>query len=126
MRTGPIGVGIVGTGRISDLHAIEYLANPAARIVALCDSDTALAERRARAWGLGGVAIDELTLQEVLFENPGFLGEIDPAYRDAVPVCTELGTRAGWADALHLTPTGGIALAEFKLWRQNYRGGRYY
>ena len=59
MRTGPIGVGIVGTGRISDLHAIEYLANPAARIVALCDSDTALAERRAQAWGLDGVAIDD-------------------------------------------------------------------
>ena len=58
MRTGPIGVGIVGTGRISDLHAIEYLANPLARIVALCDSDTALAERRAQAWGLDGVAID--------------------------------------------------------------------
>ena len=59
MRTGPIGVGIVGTGRISDLHAIEYLANPAARIVALCDTDTALAARRAQAWGLDGVAIDD-------------------------------------------------------------------
>ena len=58
MRTGPIGVGIVGTGRISDLHAIEYLANPLARIVALCDADTALAARRAEAWGLDGVAID--------------------------------------------------------------------
>ena len=58
MHTGPIGVGIVGTGRISDLHAIEYLANPAARIVALCDTDTARAARRAAAWGLDGVAID--------------------------------------------------------------------
>ena len=35
MHTAPIGVGIVGTSRISDLQAIEYLANPAARIVAL-------------------------------------------------------------------------------------------
>ena len=40
MHAGPVGVGIVGTGRISDLHAIEYLTNPAARIVALCDADT--------------------------------------------------------------------------------------
>ena len=55
----PLGVGIVGTGRISDLHAIEYLANPAARIVALCDRDPALAARRAAAWGLDGVAIDD-------------------------------------------------------------------
>ena len=29
----------------------------------------------------------------------------------------ELGTRAGSADALYLTPTGRIVLAEFKLWR---------
>jgi len=59
MHAGPIGVGIVGTGRISDLHAIEYLANPRARIVALCDTDTALAARRAAAWGIEGVAIHD-------------------------------------------------------------------
>ena len=59
MTTRPIGVGFAGTGRISDLHAIEYLANPAAQIVALCDTDTALAARRAAAWGLDGVAIDD-------------------------------------------------------------------
>ncbi len=45
-------VGFVGTGRISDLHALEYLQNPGARIVALCDRDTTLARRRADAWGL--------------------------------------------------------------------------
>ncbi|MDE0626649.1 MAG: hypothetical protein OXH99_09645 [Bryobacterales bacterium] len=45
------------------------------------------------------------------------LGEIDPAYHNSVPVCMELGTRAGSADALYLTPTGRIVLAEFKLWR---------
>ena len=59
MHAGPIGVGIVGTGRISDLHAIEYLANPRARIVALCDIDTTLAARRAAAWGIEGVAIHD-------------------------------------------------------------------
>ena len=55
----PLGVGIVGTGRISDLHAVEYLANPGARIVALCDRDPERAKRRAVAWGLDGVAIEE-------------------------------------------------------------------
>ena len=54
----PIGVGIVGTGRISDLHAIEYLANPAANITALCDRDTTLAAKRAASWGLDDVAIE--------------------------------------------------------------------
>lgn len=63
--------------------------------------------------------IYEARLQEILFSHAGILplGEIDPAYEDPVPVCTELGTRAGSADALYLTPTGRIILAEFKLWR---------
>ena len=54
-----IRVGFIGTGRISDLHAIEYLANPHAEIVALCDRDPALARARARTWGVGGAAIVE-------------------------------------------------------------------
>ena len=52
-----IRVGFIGTGRISDLHAIEYRDNPHARIVALCDRNVELAQARARAWGLGDVAI---------------------------------------------------------------------
>lgn len=47
-----IGVGIIGTGRISDLHAIEYINDPKAEIVALCDRDPGLARQRAAAWGL--------------------------------------------------------------------------
>ena len=58
-------------------------------------------------------------MQEVLFQHTDILplGEIDSAYDSSVPVCTELSTRAGSADALYLTPTGRIVLAEFKLWR---------
>ena len=68
MHTGPIGIGIVGTGRISDLHAIEYLASPLARIVALCDVDTARAAARAAAWGLDDVAVcDDI---DVLLARP--------------------------------------------------------
>ena len=52
-----VRVGFIGTGRISDLHAIEYINNPHAEIVALCDRDPALAEARARAWGAHGAAI---------------------------------------------------------------------
>ena len=54
-----IRVGFVGTGRISDLHAIEYLSNPHAEIVALCDRDASLAERRARVWGLDSPLITD-------------------------------------------------------------------
>jgi predicted dehydrogenase len=59
MKTGPIGVGIIGTGRISDLHAIEYVRNPDARIVAVCDRDVALARRKVAGWGAGDVAIHD-------------------------------------------------------------------
>ena len=76
--------------------------------------------RRVPFGSVGGEgAIDEARLQKVLFRHADLLplGEIDPAYDDPVPVCMELGTRAGSADALYLTPTGRIILAEFKLWR---------
>lgn len=45
-------VGIIGTGRISDLHAIEYLANPRTEIVAVADAVVENARRRGQAWGV--------------------------------------------------------------------------
>ena len=45
-------VGFIGTGRISDLHAIEYLNNPRAQLVTVCDADPEVAQARATAWGV--------------------------------------------------------------------------
>ena len=45
-------VGFIGAGRISDLHAIEYLQNGRAEIVAVCDIDPAIAKKQAAAWGV--------------------------------------------------------------------------
>ncbi len=58
MAPTPIRVGIIGTGRISDLHAIEYRQNPLGRIVALCDRDTDQAARRAVDWGCPEATIE--------------------------------------------------------------------
>ncbi len=65
--------------------------------------------------------IDENRLQDILFRHADALplDEIDSAYETPVPVCRELGTRVGFVDALYLTPTGRIILAEFKLWRNS-------
>ena len=59
MTEKPFGVGIVGTGRIADLHAIEYRQNPDAEIVALCDQDPMLAQGRAEAWGVDDAFITD-------------------------------------------------------------------
>lgn len=47
-----IRVGIIGCGRISDLHAQAYLDHPNARIVAVADSDPDNLVRRGAAWGV--------------------------------------------------------------------------
>ena len=59
MRYDNLRVAIVGTGRISDLHAIAYRNNPKARIVALCDRDPELARQRAVAWGVPDARITD-------------------------------------------------------------------
>ena len=68
MRKSRFRVGFIGTGRISDLHAIEYLRNPRARIVALCDQDAARAKRRSAAWHLEEARI--FTEPEELLAEP--------------------------------------------------------
>ncbi len=54
-----IRVGIIGCGRISDLHVLGYRDRPEAAIVALCDIDRSNAETRSRQWGLSDAAIFE-------------------------------------------------------------------
>lgn len=45
-------VGFIGTGRISDLHAIEYINNDRTVLSAVCDTDINTARARAAAWGV--------------------------------------------------------------------------
>ena len=45
-------VAFLGTGRISDLHALAYLDDERADIVALCDRNLELAQWRGRQWGV--------------------------------------------------------------------------
>ncbi len=72
-------VGFIGTGRISDLHALEYLANERAEIVAICDIDPANSAPRAAQWGVPAnrvfadyrdlLALPEVDLVEILLPH---------------------------------------------------------
>lgn len=65
----PIRVGMIGVGRISDLHAIEYLQNPDTRLVALCDRNMDGARTKAANWGLNDIFITDDMDQ--VFSDPG-------------------------------------------------------
>lgn len=72
-------VGFIGAGRISDLHALEYLRNPRARLVAVCDVDARIAQRQGARWGVSAarvftdhralLACDEVDLVEILLPH---------------------------------------------------------
>ena len=46
-----LNIGIIGAGKISELHAYGYLQHPKARIVAVADNRAGIAESRAAEWG---------------------------------------------------------------------------
>jgi len=57
-----LNVGIIGCGRITDLHAPGYLRSSDARIYAVCDLSREVAERRQREWGAERVYTDHRAL----------------------------------------------------------------
>ncbi len=59
-----INVGIIGCGRIADLHALGYRENPEAGIYAVCDTDPTAAERRKGQWQAQKAYTNHLDLLE--------------------------------------------------------------
>lgn len=64
-------------------------------------------------------AYTESDLQDILFEHPSLIpaAEIDPTFKDLIPICTELSTSAGRLDILLITREGFPVCVETKLWR---------
>jgi predicted dehydrogenase len=55
---GVIRVGVVGCGRIADLHELGYRERDDAVISAVCDTNRRRARRRAKAWGIEKIYTD--------------------------------------------------------------------
>ena len=56
---GKVRVAIIGAGAVSDYHHVPALAlDPRAELVAACDADPALLERRKEEWGVSKVSTD--------------------------------------------------------------------
>ncbi|MEX2121200.1 MAG: Gfo/Idh/MocA family oxidoreductase [Pirellulales bacterium] len=55
----PLRIAIVGAGAVSDYHHVPAIAlDPRARLVAVCDADPALLERRRSEWGVQKTSTD--------------------------------------------------------------------
>ena len=76
-------------------------------------------ERISLSVGRAGGGYDERWLQRLVSSHPQALpiAEIESFLGGAVPICLELGTKAGPIDVLLVTPHGDIVLVECKLWR---------
>ena len=72
-------VGFIGTGRISDLHALAYLDDERAEIAAVCDRNLELARARGRSWNVPEnrifsdykdlLALEDIDLVEILLPH---------------------------------------------------------
>lgn len=84
----------------------------------IIQTDQSVVAARRKPLGAGAER-DEKWLQNFIFAHPAVIptDQIDSAYTDLIPICTELGTSVGRIDALFATASGRLVLVETKLWR---------
>ncbi|MBI2827410.1 MAG: Gfo/Idh/MocA family oxidoreductase [Planctomycetia bacterium] len=77
--TRPVRIAIIGCGAVSDYHHVPGIRlDPRAELVAACDTDAALVERRRRDWGVARVTTryEEIcadpSIDAVLIATPNF------------------------------------------------------
>src|SRR5262245_51442050 len=75
----PLGLGIVGAGKVSDYHHVPAIAlDSRTRLAGVCDSDSNLAQQRSREWGVKQVTTDPAELiswpeiDAVIIATPNF------------------------------------------------------
>src|SRR5688500_8832641 len=59
----PVRIALIGAGQVSDYHRVPGIRlDSRARLVAVCDADSALLERRREQWGVSKTTTDALAL----------------------------------------------------------------
>src|SRR5262245_9585834 len=78
-RAGKVRVGVIGAGAVSDYHHVPAIRlDPRAELVAVCDADPALIEKRKTDWGIEKVTTDPNALcadpnvDAVIIATPNF------------------------------------------------------
>lgn len=97
------------------------MANNGSVSLLISPDGTSIALKRIPLSGADSTAAyKENQLQQLLYWHPEALpvDEIDSAYEQLVPICTEMSAdRAGYIDIMYATASGGIVILEAKLWR---------
>ncbi|MCB9644002.1 MAG: Gfo/Idh/MocA family oxidoreductase [Myxococcales bacterium] len=75
MQSKPVRIGLVGCGRITDLHVRAYAKDDRAILAALCDTDPEMLAKRSQEWGVSKTYTDYQSL-------------LDDPEIDAVEICT--------------------------------------
>jgi predicted dehydrogenase len=59
----PVRIGVIGAGAVTDYHHVPGIRiDPRAELVAACDADTVLLEKRKSEWGITNVSTDYLAI----------------------------------------------------------------
>jgi predicted dehydrogenase len=78
-RSGKVRIAVIGAGAVSDYHHVPAIRlDPRAELVAACDADASLLERRKTDWGIDRVSTDAVALcaepgiDAVIIATPNF------------------------------------------------------